>query len=61
MDVKTLNGVITVNEAGQVVMTTDRPDPKPQRDPLDAEIEIIRRTLYNALDRLEKLRKRQRS
>jgi hypothetical protein len=48
-----------VNEAGRVVLITD----KPARDPMDVEIEIIKRIMHNALDRLEKLRsgKRQRS
>jgi len=50
-----LTGTMQVNEAGRVVLITD----KPARDPLDVEIEIIKRTLHNALDRLEKLRKRQ--
>ena len=52
-----LTGTMRVNEAGRVVLITD----KPARDPLDVEIEIIKRTLHNALDRLEKLRKRQRA
>lgn len=47
-----LTGVMKVNESGRVVLVTD----KPTRDPLDKEIEIIERTLYNALDRLKKIR-----
>lgn len=57
-----LTGTMKVNEAGRIVLVADRPAQKQSRDPLDVEIEIIKRTLHNALDRLEKLRssKRQR-
>jgi hypothetical protein len=52
MDLEKLTGTLKTNEAGQVVITTD----KPERTKLEQEIESIRRTLYNAIDRLERLK-----
>ena len=56
-EAETLTGTMTVNESGRFVLKTDLP---PQRDPLDTEIEIIKRILHNALDRVEKLRAKKR-
>jgi hypothetical protein len=53
MDLEKLTGTLKTNEAGQVVITTDRP----QRAKLEEEIDIIRRTLFNVLDRLDRLKK----
>lgn len=45
-------GTLKVNDAGHVVITPD----KPARTKLENEIDIIRRTLFNVLDRLERLK-----
>lgn len=48
-----LTGTLKVDGPGRVVIVTDRP----QLSKRDAEIESIRRTLYNALDKLDRLQR----
>lgn len=53
-------GIIKTNEAGRVVIIPTQP--KPQAGvtiPRDAEIESIKRTLYNAIDKLDKIQRRE--
>jgi hypothetical protein len=48
-----LTGTLTVNDTGRVVITTDRP--RPSSNVSRETIESIKRTLYNAIDKLERM------
>jgi hypothetical protein len=44
--------------AAPLLNTRSVPLVRPQRQPRDAEIESIKRTLYNAIDKLEQMQRR---
>jgi hypothetical protein len=48
-----LTGTLMVNDAGRIVVTTDRPHPSINVS--RETIESIKRTLYNAIDKLERM------
>lgn len=53
-DEQVMTGVISVNEAGHVVIKTDRPKPEPINVSRET-LESIKRTLYNAIDKLDRM------
>jgi hypothetical protein len=53
-----LTGTMKFDDAGRAVIVTDKPKP-PDAAILQSEIDSIKRTLYNAIDKLEKIQRRE--
>jgi hypothetical protein len=53
-----MTGTMKFNDAGRAVIVTDKPK-TPDAAILQGEIESIKRTLYNAIDKLEKIQRRE--
>jgi len=55
-----LTGIMKLNEAGKIVIVPDKPKPPESVTLLrDRELESIKRTLANAIDKIEKIQRRE--